>query len=238
MAENTHSSGVIGLCGTRSYSIVDSNGITVTSGMTVAARSGSTTLKTITVTPPTANDGWVTTTPAYKVKVELARLSSVTILYPVNLVVNYAACSCTNTVWNNPTAATQTVLVGLVGGTPTSITLLSAVVDNNTKSSSSTDPGVRTCYRTNALYCETSNTKSFTTLTENTNKDITFITFTAGASGNVISVLPTSSAQVGVYNLRLTQTNTYGNTPLTFTALTLTVNCRVTGLSDLVLTDA
>jgi hypothetical protein len=144
-----------------------------------------------------------------------------------------------NTIWNAPTTATQTVLVGLVGGTATSITLPSAVIASTTSSTSSTDPGIRSCYRgSSTLFCENSVTKSFTTLTENTNKDITFITFTAGASGNVISVLPTSSAQVGVYNLRLTQTNTYGNTPLTFTALTLTVNCRVTGLSDLVLTDA
>ena len=56
-AETTHKSGVIGLCGTRSYSIVESNGTTlVTSGMTVTLKTGST--YTITVTPPTADDGW------------------------------------------------------------------------------------------------------------------------------------------------------------------------------------
>ena len=140
--------------------------------------------------------------------------------------------------WNAPLTATQTVLVGIVGDTATSITLSSAVIASTTSSSSSTDPGVRSCYRTGSQNCETSVTKNFTTLTENTSKSITFITFSSGASGNVISVLPTTSAQVGVYDLRLTQTNSFGTTPLTFTALTLTVNCRVTGLSDLVLTDA
>jgi hypothetical protein len=50
-------------------------------------------------------------------------------------------------------------------------------------------------------------------------------------------VLPTLSSQIGVYTLNLTQTNTYGNTPLTFTALTLTINCRITSLPALSLTD-
>ena len=205
--------------------------------MTVAAKSGAAGTYTITVTPPTATDGWATSIPAYKVKAVLTDYNTITGLSSVPLVVNYATCSCANVVWNNPTAATQTVLVVLSSATGTEITLPPAVVDTTTNSASSTDPGVRTCYRTNALYCATSNTRSFTTLTENASKDITFITFTAGATGNVITVKPTTSAQIGTYALVLTQTNTYGTATKTFTALNLTVNCRVTNLSDLVLTE-
>jgi hypothetical protein len=238
-AETTHKSGVVAMCGTRTYSIVQSDGTTaVTSGMTVAAKSGVSGTYTITVTQPTATDSWVTSVPTYKVKAVLTRYTSITGLSSVPLTINYAACSCANTVWNAPTTLTQTVLVVATGGTATSITLSPAVVSSTTNSASSPDPGVRTCYRTYALNCETGNTKSFTALTENTSKSITFITFTSGATGNVISVLPTTSTLNGVYTLRLTQTNNYGNTPLIFTPLTLTVNCRVTSLSDLVLSDA
>jgi hypothetical protein len=65
-----------------------------------------------------------------------------------------------------------------------------------------------------------------------------FLTFTAGSSGNVISVKPTSSSQIGLYKLTLTQTNTKGTASVVITALDLTVNCRVTSLPALSLTTA
>ena len=224
-------------CGTRTYSIVDAanSDAVVSTGMTVTGSSGT---YTVAVTPPTADDTWVTTPRNYKVKVVLASHTSITLKLDVNLTVNYATCSCANVVWNDPTAATQTVLVVLAAATGTEVTLPPLVAASTTNSASSTDPGIRTCYRTNSLYCATSNTRSFTTLTENASKGITFITFTAGATGNVITVKPTTSAQIGTYALVLTQTNTYGTASKTFTAMNLTVNCIVTGLSDLVLTDA
>jgi hypothetical protein len=169
---------------------------------------------TLTVTPPTATDLWKDTPRNYKVKVILTSFPSITLKLDVSLTVNYADCSCANAVWEAPSVANQTVLVG---GTATSITLPSAVIASTTSSTSSTDPGIRSCYRgSSTLFCENSVTKSFTTLTENTNKSITFITFSAGTNGNIISVLPTTSTQRENYDLRLTQTNSFGTPSLTF----------------------
>jgi len=74
--------------------------------MTVAAKTGAAGTYTITVTPPTADDGWVNSTPAYKVKAVLTRLSSITVLSSVTLTVNVATCNCDALVWESPAVVT------------------------------------------------------------------------------------------------------------------------------------
>ena len=74
--------------------------------MTVAAKSGVSGTYTITVTPPTANDDWNTSIPAYKVKAVLTNYNTITGLSSVTLTVNKAICNCDGLVWEAPTTVT------------------------------------------------------------------------------------------------------------------------------------
>ena len=55
-------------------------------------------------------------------------------------------------------------------------------------------------------------------------------------SNNVLTVTPTLAAQIGLWKMTLKQDNTKGTATVTYLALNLSINCRVTSLSDLVLT--
>jgi hypothetical protein len=88
--------------------------------------------------------------------------------------------------------------------------------------------------------CESTNTKTFTALKgykTGVEVDVTsFITFTAGtlaANANRITVAPTK-ANLGTYTIKLTETNSYGTTPLETTSVTLTITCAVTSIANLV----
>ena len=74
--------------------------------MTLAAKTGVSGTYTITVTPPTADDGWNTTPPTYKVKTVLTNYNTITGLSSVTLTVNKATCSCDGLVWEAPSTAT------------------------------------------------------------------------------------------------------------------------------------
>ena len=131
-----------------------------------------------------------------------------------------------------------------MGAASSTITLTPSVVLASSDGASSTDPGVRSCYRvnasTNACWSSsaTTNVVSYTALAENASKSITWITFTAGASGNVITYATPTSAEIGVYNLRLTQTNTIGTSSVVLNSLALTVDCVPTSIANLAITDA
>ena len=55
-------------------------------------------------------------------------------------------------------------------------------------------------------------------------------------NNNVLTVTPTLAAQIGLWKMTLKQDNTKGTATVTYLALNLSINCRVTILSDLVLT--
>ena len=95
------------------YSIVANDGTTpVNTGMTVAAKTGFARTYTISVTPPTDDDGWNTLPPTYKIKAVLTNYNTITALSSVLLVVNKATCSCDGLVWEAPSTVDRTVLVG------------------------------------------------------------------------------------------------------------------------------
>jgi hypothetical protein len=89
--------------------------------------------------------------------------------------------------------------------------------------------------------CETTNTKTFTALKAYKNSvevDVTsFITWTEGTladnKNRIIVALPTK-ANLGTYTIKLTETNSFGTTPLETTSLTLTITCTVTSIANLV----
>ncbi len=91
------------------------------------------------------------------------------------------------------------------------------------------------------MNCETTNTKTFTALKAYKNSvevDVTsFITWTEGTladnKNRIIVALPTK-ANLGTYTIKLTETNSFGTTPLETTSLTLTITCTVTSIANLV----
>ena len=75
-------------------------------------------------------------------------------------------------------------------------------------------------------------------MTETTSPTAKVFTAFISVSNNVLTVTPTLAAQIGLWKMTLKQDNTKGTATVTYLALNLTINCRVTALSDLVLTDA
>ena len=186
------------LCGSRTYSVVDTNNNAV--DWVSITKAGET--YTVTATPFTANDDLVKTHNV-RLKVVLDTYTSIaTSTNHFTITVDYATCSCAKIVWQAGTEATQTLLVGAASA---NIVLAQSVVTASSDGANSTDPGVRSCYRLNTTnyQCSTDNTVSFTALTESTGKDITWITFNAGVNGKTITYETPTASKIGVYHLRL-----------------------------------
>lgn len=173
----------------------------------------------MTAVPPTANDSLYNANAySYTLRVVLASYTSKTIDITFSVTIQYADCSCAGVIYTaNTEPGTPTDIA--VGVTNQSITLQSALLTASTDGATSTVPAVRSCYRSATVsdHCD-QNTKSYTVLADSTNQNISFITFTAGASGNVITVTPTT-ANIGTFHLRLTQTNTKGTPSVVVNAL-------------------
>ena len=75
-------------------------------------------------------------------------------------------------------------------------------------------------------------------MTETTSPTAKVYTAFISVSNNVITVTPTLAAQIGLWKMSLKQDNTKGTATVTYLALNLSINCRVTSLPSLVLTDA
>ena len=116
-------------------------------GAEVAVTVRSTGVYTITVIPLSTDDTWVVASPiTAKLRVSLTLYSGVaSIFIPVTITVNYAACSCAGLTW---TAGTEPAVDTVNMGSSATKTLSTALITSATNTASSTDPGVRTCYRT------------------------------------------------------------------------------------------
>ena len=67
-----------------------------------------------------------------------------------------------------------------------------------------------------------------------------FITFTPNATltanGHKITLANITKSHIGTWSLALTETNGFGTTPITTTALTIIVDCAVASIADIALT--
>jgi len=89
------------------------------------------------------------------------------------------------------------------------------------------------------------NVKTFTSLVATKDSVLqntlpSFITFTPNttlsSNGHKITLANITKAHLGTWSLALTETNGFGTTPITTTALTIIVNCAITSISDIALT--
>ena len=218
------------LCGVRNYAVF--NGANAVNWITFAS---ATDTVTMTVTPTTADDSlYQANAYSMTLRVTLATYNSKTIDITFSVTVQYADCSCAGVIYTANTEPSTPTDVNV--GATLNVTLQSAVKTDSTDGTTSSVPAVRSCYRNsdNTTHCgSTGNVISYTALADSTSQNISFITFTAGATGNQIVIAPTS-ANIGTYRLRLTQTNTKGTPSIVVNALQLRVNCIITTVANLV----
>ena len=130
-----------------------------------------------------------------------------------------AVCDCSLITWDNPVSA-ATLSVGVFAVSGNTVTIPEAAYN---VASTTASPEIRVCASTTP--CDMTFTSALidTTLT-------TLPTFMS-VSGTTLTVTATTAADIGTWNLQLTQTVASGTSPV-FTSVIVTVDCTLTDVAN------
>ena len=135
------------------------------------------------------------------------------------LYISQATCDCSLITWDEP--AQLTLTTGLMTSPADTLAFVKAEPNEDSKTAS---PAIRACYRNNGS-CPTSST--ITIVDDSTvSLDAAFMSM----SGNTLTVEPTVSSQISVYNMRVTQTTSIRD-DFTWIGGIVTVTCTITNIS-------
>ena len=130
--------------------------------------------------------------------------------------ISQATCDCSLITWDEPDQLTLTT--GLMTSPADTLPFVKAEANEDSKTAS---PAIRACYK-NSGTCPTSST--IVIVDDSTLAlDAAFMS----VSGNTLTVEPTVSSQIAVYNMRVTQTTSIRD-DFYWTAAIITVSCTIT----------
>lgn len=205
------------ICGAKSYVVLNAVGGTAVSWISIAAKSGSDGIYTITASP--VLETFVGTL-SYKLYTTLNNYS----MNPgrtdtLTIVVRAATCDCTAVVRDLPAMVTQNGAVA-DGGRFVNVPLATI----NQANSEAINPKIRMCYSSSVGCANTS--VLAVSLDDNSNLP-SFMVF----DGTKITITPTLGGHVGTYLIKTSMTPTYGAI-VTYTKLTVVITCTIVSIND------
>lgn len=211
------SSAIKGICGTKSYVVLDAVGGTAVTWISLQAKTGFAGTYTITAAPVLESfigtQSYTLQTTLNDYSMNPGRTDTLTVI------VRAATCNCAGVVRDLPAMVTQNGAVA-DGGRTVNVPLATI----NQVNSEAINAKIRKCYSSGA---GCANTATFTaTLDDNSNLP-SFMVF----SGTSITITPTTGSHIGTYLIKNVMTPTYG-APVTYTKLTVVISCTITSIND------